>query len=117
MVNLLNINARVEVNLKSDRSDPKTIFVLRPLTGPERLDLTRFFKVEIGTDKKPKASLLITGEYSRAMLSRTIIEIKNRDEKMSIVEIIDRLNPHDLIELVSKVSEMSTLTETERKNS
>jgi len=116
MINLLDINARVEVSLKNDKTEPKTIFILRPLTGPERLDLTRFFKVEMGPDNKPQASLLINGEYAKLVLTKAITEVKDGDKIKTIPDIIDRLGPDDILELITKVGELSSLTETEVKN-
>ncbi|GEM_PF-3112441 len=116
MITLLDINARVSFTLTRDISEPKTEFILRPLTGPEKLDLTRFFKIETGPDKKPRAFLSITGDYARTILTRAIVEIKNIGEGKAIPEVVDSLSPDDLIELVKKIGEMNSLTEQEVKN-
>lgn len=116
MLPLIDINARIEFVSAKDISEPKIIFVMRPLTGPERLDLTTFCKIEMGVNKKPIATLQITGEYAKLILNRAIVEIKNGPANQSIAEIIDRLEPDRIMELMTKVGEINRLSDKEIKN-
>jgi len=118
MIEGIDINQRIEYTLKSDTTEPKTVFVLRPLSGPEALELTtNRVKVLIGEGGRPVAELRMTAEHVRSVLKKCIIEIKDFKNFESIEKTIESLPPTALAELMRKITEINNLTEAERKNS
>jgi hypothetical protein len=112
----INIAERVEVTLTGDKSEPRTVFTIRPLTGPEYLDMGRYTEVTVGADGKRQAMLMITGDYAKTLLTRSIVEIKNGRPDTSIAQTVDSLLPADLIELIKKVDDLNRLSDTDIKN-
>lgn len=107
MIIAIDVNKRVEYSLKGD-SEPKTVFVFRPLTGAEMLDLARFLD---------DGKLRITGDYVLELLKKSIVETKNPDKRdIELKTFIAGLQPDALMELVNEAGKLNSLTEDDEKN-
>ncbi len=98
MIEGIDVNQRIEFISSNDKSDPKTVFVFRPLSGFEMLNLE---DGEQGTSKIKK------------FLNLTICEIKGFENKAAF---LDSLKIDILGELIKKANEVNTFTENEIKN-
>ncbi|NCU42401.1 MAG: hypothetical protein EOM19_06840 [Candidatus Moranbacteria bacterium] len=107
MKKAISTKQRIEYVLKSDDSDPKTIFVLKPLSGVEMIELSGFIK---------DGQLQLNTENITSMLKKSIVEIKNY-EISNIEEAIKSLDVSDITELFMKVGEINNLTESDKKKS
>lgn len=95
MLQGLNVNERIEFISKSDNSEPKTIFILRPLSGYESATKTTTLEV----------------------LLTNIVEIKNMPEGHSDIETyIKSLDQSCFVELITRVNLLNRVTEQEAKN-
>lgn len=108
MLKGIDLSQRIEYSSKDD-SDPKTIFILKPMTGLQMLETSKFLK---GNEMK------INGEYIKTLLGGCIDEVKNPDlkEVAGILAFIEGLAPTVLMELVLEVSSVNKLTDDEVKN-
>lgn len=105
MIKGIDVNQRIEFSLSVDDSEPKTIFVLRPLTAGEMMDLSSM------TGKS-------AAERSFNLLEKSIVEVKNYDHgNKAISDIVQTLPIVAINELSLKIAEINHLNEAERKNS
>lgn len=100
MITGIDINQRIEVTLDSDKTEPKTVFVVRPLSGMDR--------IVIGTDESDVPVAV-------KILSRSIVEIKNNND-IPVNEFLYMLSIDDLNGLLGKVNELNEITDEEVKN-
>jgi len=103
MIQRIDVNKRIDFVCPSDTSEPKTVFVLRPLSSSEIMN-------DASNDKE---------KISKAMdmLEKSIVEVRNGGEYKSKRELIDTL-PMDIIgDLSNKVTELNHLTKELAKNS
>ncbi len=109
MLKGIDINQRVEFISTKDTDEPKTVFVLRPLTGSEMLDVSKYI-----TDGK----LSISGDFATYVLGNAIVEIKNPDlkEKEEIQTFIKKMTTFIITELISEVTRLNNLSDDEAKN-
>lgn len=117
MIQGLDISQRIEFSLSSDTTEPKTVFVLKPLTGPEKFEISsRFIRFGENASGEQIAELQVTAEYAVCVLKRCIVSVKNFGDGKPVDEIIDALQPIAIAELLTKCTSISGLTESERKN-
>lgn len=90
----VDINQRVEFISSRDISDPKTVFVLRPLGG---LELARI------------------GDTDKALIE-AIVEIRNMPDGMTKEDYVSSLDSISLWELVSKANVLNKVTGQDEKN-
>lgn len=100
MLQGINVNDRIEFISKHDKDDPKTIFILRPLTADEVLKTANV--------KDSYKSLM-------KMLELSIVEIKNF-EHTEIKIAIESLSTGVINELLETVNKINHITDDEAKN-
>ena len=106
MIEGLNIKNTIEFTSKNDVSDPKTVFVLRPLKAHEILDAGNV------SDGKMRLS----GQYVVQMIESSVVEIRNYNTEGTIREKVESLPLSVMTELINKISEINNLSEKEAKN-
>lgn len=100
MIKAIDPNARIEFVSSSDVGEPKTVFILRPLSGIEMMQFSEGKQDDVFK-----------------MLISSIVEVKNFPvEGLSVPEITNSLNLTVLAELIQKVNSLNNLTEQEAKN-
>lgn len=109
MIEGIDLNLRVEFVSKDDKADPKTVFVLRPLSGSEKINLSGFYS---------RGKLSLTGSYLLDVLRKCVVETKNPDLKNEeLGEYLERLPSDIIVELGEKITDLVDVTDDERKNS
>jgi len=113
----VDIKKRIEYVSPKD-SDPKTVFVLKPMTGSEMIDLSM-----LSNGKEIKLSR----EYINILLERSIVEIRdfkssngevvNTSEKEKIKLVMDEIPVMVLGDLALEITRINGLTEDDKKNS
>lgn len=102
MLRGIDIKQRIEYISPSDTSEPKTIFVLKPLSALEMLSFTQLNE----TDQSAAFAFF---------LQKSIVEIKNFDTS-DVKESIEML-PFALIgELMVEINKINNLSKAESKN-
>lgn len=96
---IININEseRVEFISQFDTTEPKTIFILKPLTGFEMMDFTNL------EDKNIMLDFIIT----------SIVEIKNCNSDKT--EFVKSLSLNILSELLVFITNLNNLTQDDKK--
>ena len=107
MLKGINVNERIEFISKDDNSEPKTIFVFKPITGADMI------KISEGANG---SELKLTSEKIFALLELTICEIKNFEPQGSISDMLKSLQPLVLTELVNEAMSLNRMTGQDRKN-
>ena len=107
MLKGIDVNQRIEFVSKDDTSEPKTVFILRPFSGMEMVSMSRFFD---------SGKMTLTGEGLTAFLEKSIVEVKNFKDGLSVKEIIQQLSGAVLGELVSEIAGINNLTGQDQKN-
>ena len=107
MLKGIDINQVSEFSIKND-SDPKTIFLLKPLTGYEMLEASQ----------KLKGETSINADYVEAVLDKAITGIKDPDisEVNDINKFVEGLDSLVLIEIVTEVIRINDVSDDESKN-
>lgn len=118
MIKGIDINQRVEYTFKNDTTDPKTVFVIRPLSPTEFAGFTK-------VDPETK-SVIVSGDAIINLLLSAVVEVRNYaigDEEIktttdnSVKKSIFRSLPaSELNEIFGEVISMNKLGDTERKN-
>lgn len=101
MLKGIDARQRVEFSASND-TEPKTVFVLKPLTS---LEMMSFVGIENDQMKSMKAYL----KYS-------IVEVKNYHIQ-NIDDLIDSLDPKTLGELILEINKLNNVGSSEAKNS
>ena len=109
MLQGVDINQRIEFVSKEDKTDPKTVFILKPMSGSQMLDMSKYIS---GKD------LQVSSEYINYMVETSIVEIKNPDitEATKIKEYINQLSSTVLLEVMIRVGEINNVSDDESKN-
>lgn len=107
MLKGIDVNQRIEFVSKEDKSDPKTVFVLRPFSGIEMVSMSQFFD---------EGKMVLSGEGILSFLEKSVVEIKNFKEGLSVKEILSQLSGVVLGELVNEISLINNLTGQDQKN-
>lgn len=102
MLKGIDIRQRVEFVSTQDTSEPKTIFVLKPLTSLEQMEF-------IGIPSGSMDSILY-------YLTKSIVEIKNYSTQ-DIKEAINSISPIVLGELTQEINKLNNISGGEAKNS
>lgn len=104
-----DVSQRVEFSSAEDKSDPKTIFVLRPLNALEAFEVAR--KMDMETQS-------LTPEYVIALLGKAVVEIKNPDlkEAQEVFDFVVSLPITILLEIVTEANTLNKLSDEETKN-
>lgn len=110
MLKGIDVNQRFEVSSPDDKTKPKTIFVLKPMSGLEDLKLTEFIV---------NGRLKITGEYIKYVTSKSVVEIKNPDlqDRESIDTFIQSQEVAVLLWLSTEILNVVKVTEADKKKS
>ncbi len=108
MIKGINIDERINFTPTSDVSEPKTVFVLRPLTSAELIGYGQLVN---------NGKLETVGDDTICLLETCIVEIKNYDGFTDKRDIIKSLPVDVMIELVSKCNEINHMWGNDRKNS
>lgn len=96
MLKGIDVRQRIEFVSSQDTVEPKTVFVLKPLSS---LDMST-----------------LTGDNSlQVYLEKSIVEIKNF-ETQDVKEAIAMLDPKTFAELISKINEINRFDKAEEKN-
>jgi hypothetical protein len=95
MIEGINVNQRVSFVCECDKTEPKTEFILKPLSG--------FEMMEIWSD----------GYAAEKFLKKSIVEIKGISDKDAF---LDSMPTIVLGELLKKANELNGLSEQEAKN-
>ncbi len=98
MLQGINIDQRVEFVSEFDTSEPKTKFIIRPLSGVDMLNT--------GTTENPLLSLLIASVES-------IENFKGEKDKEKIIRSLPTNVFNELLEHINKMNEV---TDDDRKN-
>lgn len=105
MKKAINVKQRFDFSLSSDKEEPKTIFVLRPLSGVEMVELSNFVK---------DGQLQLNESNISSILTKSIVEIKNY-EVSDVKEAIRTLDVSDITELVMEIGKINNITESDKK--
>lgn len=103
MLKGIDVKQRIEFISSKDDSDPKTVFVLKPMST---LDKMQF-------------STMLSEDYSKALrfyLKNSIVSISNF-QTLNVDEAIEMLDMDVMDELTKKLNEINNVTESEIKNS
>lgn len=105
MLKALNVNSEIVFTSKDDKTEPKTEFILKPLTSIQKMEMF------VGVDAKSA----FKGDSLKKILLASIKEVRNFDIK-NIDEVIDVLPIETITELTLKVIDINGLTADEQKN-
>jgi len=98
MIQGIDINQRIEFVSKRDTTEPKTVFIFKPLSGFEML------KVQETIDENQKI---------KKFISETVVSISGVEDKNQFIESL----PITILgELLEKANEINSFSETEIKN-
>ena len=100
MLQAIDINQRVKFVSRFDNSEPKTEFILKPLSGGDSLT--------IGAGGGENSII--------SMVAASIVEIKNFKGSDDTTEIVKSLSLNVLNELLEKVNSLNNVTEEDEKN-
>ena len=107
MLKGIDLSQRFEFSCKDDKENP-TVFVLRPLSGLEMMDMSQFMKGK---------ELIFNKDYVLDLLGKAILEIKNPDiVGTAIGDYILSLSSTNILELINEVGKINNITEDEAKN-
>ncbi len=98
MIKGIDVNQRIEFLSKFDNSEPKTVFVLRPLSGFEMMEFSEGRKEDI---------------YN--MILKSVVEVKNFEDN-NIEKAINSLGIRVIGELIQFINEINNITEQDAKN-
>ena len=107
MLKGININQRVEFASKEDDSTPKTIFVIKPLSGMDRISLASLLEGDNGTER-----------YLNETIRKSLVEIKNPDinDADEAFNFVSNLSMGIITELLEKIKDKSEMSREEEKN-
>lgn len=101
----LDINQRVEFTPSTDTEEPKTVFVIKPLSGEDRANFVDDGKVKL------------SGTKLYDFLSISIVEIRNFNVEGDIrTKLISIKDDVVIAELVTEVGRVSNMTRQDEKN-
>ena len=108
MLEGIDSRQRIEYSLKRDKDEPKTLFVIKPLTGIAMLNLADVYK---------DGQIKMRGSDIVELLDSSIDEIKNHPdvETCGKRKVIESLELQDLEELINKVTEVNNITDSDKK--
>lgn len=105
MLKGININQRIEFISSKDNGEPKTIFVLKPLTGEDKANFCDNGEVKL------------SGTKLYDFIVSSIVEIKNFDIDGSIRDKLVAIEDDAVIaELVTEIGRINNMTRQDQKN-
>ena len=107
MLEGIDVQQRVEFSLKSDKPEPTTVFILKPLSGSEMFNFSRAV-----SDGK----MTLFGDRIVDLLVASVVEIKNYKKGWDVEQSIRTFKIDDLAELLEKVNSLNNISEEEAKN-
>ena len=108
MIRGIDVTQRIEFISKEDKDEDKTVFVLKPLTASEVINISGMM-----TSGKAK-----TGDYMFELVSLSVVQIKNPDKKgEEVKDFLGTLPANILVEIADEVNKLVNISEKERKNS
>ena len=109
MIKGIDVNQRIEFSSVNDTDEVKTMFIFRPLTSGEMMNLV--------TDGEGN-QVQLTGPKLFEFLAMAIVEIKNySNSKDSIIETLKTLPMTVLTELIKESTRINNVTGADQKNS
>lgn len=110
MLKGIDVNQRIEVSSPDDKTKPKTIFVLKPMSGLEDLKLSEFIV---------DGRLKISEDYIKYVTSKSVVEIKNPDlqDRESIDAFVQSQEVSVLLFLSTEILNIVKVTESDKKKS
>lgn len=106
MITGIDVNQRIEYVSKYDDGETKTVFVMRPLTGEERNNLS---------DENKEVKLVGTKIYD--FLEKCIVEIRNFSIQGTIRQQLNSIMDEKVIvELITEGGKLSNMTRQDQKN-
>jgi ABC-type uncharacterized transport system ATPase subunit len=97
MIPGIDINKKIELISKTDVNEPKTVFVIKPFSGIDKIELNSKGIAEI--------------------LDKAIVEIRNKPEGISKLDFIKSIDSPDVIgELLEQITIINNITKEEAKN-
>jgi hypothetical protein len=106
MLKGIDTRQRIEFISSVDISEPKTLFILKPLSSLEMMEFSTINELDqVGA--------------LRIYLEKSIVEVKNFNSlsQCSINELIDSIDPKTLAELIIEINKINNLSGGEIKNS
>lgn len=100
MLTGINIDQRIEFTCQEDQ-DPKTVFIFRPLSGSDIMNLRSL----------PQKTKI--GDYAIELLDMSIVEVVGVTDKRKFLK---SLESHILDELVSKFNDINNVKDDDKKN-
>ena len=91
MIQGVDLSQRIEITLEGDL-EPKTIFVIRPLSGLEMTELQQSSNVVIST------------------LEKSVVEIKGQPNTLTAIEYVKTLGMGHLTDLLQKVAKINNIS-------
>jgi predicted transcriptional regulator of viral defense system len=102
MLKGIDVRQKINFSLPGD-TEPKTVFVLRPLTSIEMMEFS-----DVNNESKTKAL--------KFYIETSLVEIQNFVTD-NVKEVVDCIDTKTLGELIGKLNEINHLTQDEAKNS
>ncbi len=107
MLEGIDINQRIEFSLKADVTEPKTVFILKPLSGSDMFN----FSSHVSDGK-----MSLSGDRIIDLLEKSVVEIKHYKDNLTVAEALKTLKIDSLAELLEKVNSLNNISEEEAKN-
>ena len=102
MLKGIDVRQKINFSLPGD-TEPKTVFVLRPLTSIEMMEFS-----DVNSESKSKAL--------KFYIETSLVEVQNFVTD-NVKEVVDYVDAKTLGELIGKLNEINHLTQAESKNS
>ena len=99
MLEGIDVNQRIEFISKYDKTEPKTKFYFKPLSGSDMFNVSR-----------SKDNFVMT------VLNMSIVNIENIPGNKNKEEYLNSLKTESLNELFEKFNEINNMSDDERKN-
>src|SRR3990167_1626321 len=99
MIEGLSLSERIEFTSSKD-TDPKTVFVLKPLSGLDRIDLSSNMRA---------GERVLNSASARLVLELSIVEVRNWKEEKQVKEIIEVLPAEIITELLDRIVNLNQL--------
>lgn len=112
MIEGLDLNQRIEFISEYDKGEQKTVFIFRPLSGSEKINVSSIYN---------RGTLKLTGDFLLGLIKSAVVEVKNPNfdkekDKDALMNYLDKLPSKVLIEFGGKIQDMFELTENDQKN-
>ena len=107
MLKGIDINQRIEFSSKSDDSEPKTIFIFKPMSAEDMLNFA---------GDGDNGQLKLSGSKIFSFLEMSIVEIKNYEPVGTVASILRTLPPMVITELVQESASINKITGQDQKN-